>query len=410
MIKLFYSLTSPEQTDRFDAASKIISHLHGPDAQGSELKMEQDSKYTLNRLIRGLISKNENARLGFATCLVALLKQANANPENTIKRITWKNIYKVVKLNITVCGSPVDLAMLRLLAIQCWFLAFVAGQSPEIILDEYLLMTRLLKNVYNSKSYMRCAAVKCMCLLIAAAENHLDESDLKIIGTLFIESDGAIADSPEPVTNEAVQIVEDSENEKNFMTPEMAWFSVELYKSCINLNSLTTTQNIMGSPSVNESVYDIILNGHFRADVTHPLFLSLAINIKILEKETILLWNQLQMFAGSTNERKKIFMELGVLILEHNPDCIGWVLTTTYLRLLMSTAGNKSNTLNQIAVECCKKLAAFSSSKDEENHGQFIVQFVLKLVAGGYYKFDIISKYPYIFTLGQRLLKQCFQI
>ena len=76
-LNLFWDLASDEATKRITSAENIIRHLREADSEGTEYSPDVD--YSLKRLIKGLSSSRESARLGFAACLAELLSFKSIN-------------------------------------------------------------------------------------------------------------------------------------------------------------------------------------------------------------------------------------------------------------------------------------------------------------------------------------------
>ena len=67
----FWDLASDSQERRTLAAKLIIKHLIEAQKLTSEISIDTD--YAVKRLVRGISSSRESARLGFSTCLCQLL-------------------------------------------------------------------------------------------------------------------------------------------------------------------------------------------------------------------------------------------------------------------------------------------------------------------------------------------------
>jgi len=72
----FWDLASENVETRVSAIKKIVEHLQVVrNAHGAS---NADRDYAVKRLVRGLSSSRESARLGFSTCLCTLLKYDKA--------------------------------------------------------------------------------------------------------------------------------------------------------------------------------------------------------------------------------------------------------------------------------------------------------------------------------------------
>lgn len=67
----FWDLASDSQERRTLAAKLIIKHVM--EAQKLTSEVATDANYAVKRLVRGISSSRESARLGFSTCLCQLL-------------------------------------------------------------------------------------------------------------------------------------------------------------------------------------------------------------------------------------------------------------------------------------------------------------------------------------------------
>ena len=67
----FWDLASDNQERRTLAAKLIVKHII--EAQKHTTSLSTDAEYAVKRLVRGISSSRESARLGFSTCLCQLL-------------------------------------------------------------------------------------------------------------------------------------------------------------------------------------------------------------------------------------------------------------------------------------------------------------------------------------------------
>jgi hypothetical protein len=86
-LNCFWDLVSAEQESRQKAAQGIYKHLQFSSG-GDPEQISKDTSYALKRLIKGLTSSRESARLGFASCLTEVLK---------IKRVVTSDVLEILE-------------------------------------------------------------------------------------------------------------------------------------------------------------------------------------------------------------------------------------------------------------------------------------------------------------------------
>lgn len=73
-LNCFWDLVSDDNIKRIEAGDGIVTYLKSLDTTTPTVEAFKDITYALKRLVRGLSSSRESARLGFASCLVEVLK------------------------------------------------------------------------------------------------------------------------------------------------------------------------------------------------------------------------------------------------------------------------------------------------------------------------------------------------
>ena len=83
-LNCFWDLVSDDPSLRQVAARGILQYLENPQRTRANEEAAKDVAYTVKRLVRGLSSSRESARLGFATCLVEVLRMPQVQPREVM--------------------------------------------------------------------------------------------------------------------------------------------------------------------------------------------------------------------------------------------------------------------------------------------------------------------------------------
>lgn len=85
----FWVLSSAKSEGRVAAGSQIVDHLRGVSAAAAPSSLPSDLVYARRRLVRGITSSHQGARLGFAATLSATLSEfASLNVKETLEQVS----------------------------------------------------------------------------------------------------------------------------------------------------------------------------------------------------------------------------------------------------------------------------------------------------------------------------------
>jgi DNA polymerase phi len=152
-LNCFWDLASNEAGSRITAAEGIISHLQFASG-GTEDQIAKDTAYALKRLVKGLSSSRESARLGFASCLVEVLCMERVSVTETLELLD-----EATRVTGSMKGSDErDVLFGRLFA----FGAIIRSGRLREDIENARSVLDMMVELLTTKGWIREAVVECL--------------------------------------------------------------------------------------------------------------------------------------------------------------------------------------------------------------------------------------------------------
>ena len=170
-LNCFWDLVSDDQLKRNEAAVGILTYLHSLDDAQTTDERAKDIGYALKRLVRGLSSSRESARLGFASCLTEAVK---------LQSVTVIEVIDLIEDSTKITGSAKgvderDLMFGRLFG----FLALVRSGRLDEDFENGQKVFEALVELLPTKGWLRE-------IVIEALLEHLEHSTPLLITSVMV--------------------------------------------------------------------------------------------------------------------------------------------------------------------------------------------------------------------------------
>lgn len=86
-LQLFWDLSNDSQETRVKAAAALISYVETFRIEGNTSEFEKYRKYTFERLVKGLSSSRDSARLGFSLALSEVINLDGFTIDEVLNKI-----------------------------------------------------------------------------------------------------------------------------------------------------------------------------------------------------------------------------------------------------------------------------------------------------------------------------------
>lgn len=165
----FYGLSSESPQERIQSASSLIAELVA-------VNKKEEWDYTLNRLIKGLASTRQTARLGFSVALAELLRELLKRKDHELNiRSYLEEVMKNTEVSSSMKGKEERALLLgRLFGLQVLINQELVSDEELAPLEYLCLLADSLLGLSISKSWLRETAIFTLCRLLETAKARLE--------------------------------------------------------------------------------------------------------------------------------------------------------------------------------------------------------------------------------------------
>lgn len=163
----YYRLASELPQERIEAATGLLSEL-------SEENNNEDWDYALNRLIKGLTSTRQSARLGFSMALIEVLRElvTKSNHELTVTSFL-KHVYTLSEVKSSMKGKEERSVLFgRLFGLQVLLNSQLLFDEKVSTLEALVEFVDVLVELSSLKSWLRETSIFTLCQFIGLLDNN----------------------------------------------------------------------------------------------------------------------------------------------------------------------------------------------------------------------------------------------
>lgn len=383
----FWDLASERDDRRLTAANSLISFLLKKQDTCSNT-LSNDGEYTLKRLVKGLSSSREQARLGFSTCLTQFLKTFPFVNLDEVMNL----LEDVTKITGSVRGADErDMLFGKLFG----YIAFLESGRVDDKEELLLQLFEKLVALFDNKIWLRevTSEVILSCLNKFKSKSSWEIAANKLKGLVLNDlSDYAAYDV---VLVSGIQFMLNSKPElKEIITGTIESFPTE---TIISTNNLEEIGRILiaacaGFPKIHRIWHCVFLE-IFGSSHNRELPSTRITQFNSENKSNLFCklveYVETHMLSGntSTNEKKCVAFNVFQRLLEVAPlSHLSYIVNKPWIRCVMSILKNKSHTLRNYCIKHMKNVVTIASDSAETR-----TSVVSLLLQNGGANFDSIT-------------------